>query len=86
MAKEGLMKKMLQLSLAVGMMVFMSGCVYHNNQSWDDMSEEEQQEALQTLDDVREELKEELQENTADIAVELVDKVEQAILESADES
>lgn len=79
MAREGLFKKTLLLSLTVGIVSSMSGCVYYNNQSLDDMSYEEKQEVLQSLDDVREELKEDFSDNTADFALEIVDKVEQTI-------
>lgn len=84
MAREGLFKKILLLSLTVGIVFSMSGCVYSNNQSLDDISYEEKQEVLQSLDDVREELKEDFSDNTADFALEIVDKIEQTIIESSD--
>jgi hypothetical protein len=84
MAKGGLFKKTLLLSLTIGIVSSLSGCVYYNNQSLDDMSYEEKQEVFQSLDDVREELKEDFSDNTADFALEIVDKVEQIIIESSD--
>lgn len=82
MARENLLKKILLLSLTVAIVSCMSGCVYSNNQSVDDLSYEEKQEVLQSLDDVREELKENFSDNTADFALGVVDRVEQAIIKS----
>jgi len=96
--KEVAMKFLKRISftvVALGIILTMSGCVYSNNKSWDDLSFQEQQEVKQSLDEVREEINgdldkvsEELKEVFSDdnvvFALEIVDKVEQAINDSTE--
>jgi len=79
---DSILKKVLLIVLAIGIVSSMSGCVYSNNKGLDDLSNEEKQEVLQSLDQVREELKEDYSGNTADFALEIVDRVEKAITDS----
>ncbi|WP_312071398.1 hypothetical protein [Anaerotignum propionicum] len=82
MVGDSILKKVLLIVLAIGIVSSMSGCVYSNNKGLDDLSNEEKQEVLQSLDQVREELKEDYSGNTADFALEIVDRVEKAITDS----
>lgn len=82
MVGDSILKKVLLIVLAIGIVCSMSGCVYSNNKGLDDLSNEEKQEVLQSLDQVREELKEDYSGNTADFALEIVDRVEKAITDS----
>lgn len=43
--------------------VTMSGCVYSNNKSWNDMTPEEQEEVKQAYEDVKDELEEEFSDD-----------------------
>ncbi len=82
MVGDSILKKVLLIVLAIGIVSSMSGCVYSNNKGLDDLSNEEKQEVLQSLDQVRKELKEDYSGNTADFALEIVDRVEKAITDS----
>lgn len=82
MVGDSILKKVLLIVLAIGIVSSMSGCVYSNNKGLDDLSNEEKHEVLQSLDQVREELKEDYSGNTADFALEIVDRVEKAITDS----
>lgn len=82
MVGDSILKKVLLIVLAIGIVSSMSGCVYSSNKGLDDLSNEEKQEILQSLDQVREELKEDYSGNTADFALEIVDRVEKAIMDS----
>lgn len=74
-------KKLFPVTLALSIIaITMSGCVYANNKSWNDMTPEEQEEVRQAFDDV----KNDLEAGFSDIPEEnfsryILDKVEQAI-------
>lgn len=63
-----LFKKISVAALAIGIVSSMSGCVYAHNQSWDDMSYDEQQEIKQTFSEIKEDLEYEFSDDTIESA------------------
>lgn len=74
-------KKLFPVTLTLSIIaITMSGCVYANNKSWNDMTPEEQEEVRQAFDDVKDDLEASFSDIPEDdFSRYILDKVEQAI-------
>lgn len=74
-------KKLFPVTLTLSIIaITMSGCVYANNKSWNDMTPEEQEEVRQAFDDIKDDLEASFSDIPEDdFSRYILDKVEQAI-------
>lgn len=74
-------KKLFPVTLTLSIIaITMSGCVYANNKSWNDMTHEEQEEVRQAFDDIKDDLEASFSDIPEDdFSRYILDKVEQAI-------
>lgn len=76
-----LFKRFFLTAVIICFVFTLSGCVYANNKSWNDMSTDEKQEVKQDFAEIKDELLKDYASNdiTDKFALEIISKVEQAI-------